>query len=151
MTFTDYQQKVENGLCTRLGERKRSIQNAHSKNMARARSTNLSQTRYRSKRHSNLDLEPDNLKFDDQPIIFEKKAPRPATGINRIFPMKDERNLYMQFPPTSSLAKLKYRMINRATKKPMYDVDRFSHKKKCDVVEYARLVEHLKKTFGGDG
>ena len=71
---------------------------------------------------------------------MSKKAARPATGMHRIFPIKDERNLYMKFPPTSSLAKLKYRMINRATKRPMYEVDRYAHKKKCDVVEYARLA-----------
>ena len=69
----------------------------------------------------------------------------------RIFPQKDDRNVYMQFPPNTSLAKLKYRMINRASKQPTYVVDRTSHKKKCDVVEYARLVQHLKQVFGGDG
>ena len=32
----------------------------------------------------------------------------------------------------------------------MYKVDRFSHKKKCDVVEYARMAVHLEKVFGSD-
>ena len=33
----------------------------------------------------------------------------------------------------------------------MYEVDRFAHKKKCDVVEYARLAVQVSKVFGGDG
>ena len=56
----------------------------------------------------------------------------------------------MNYFPSTSLAKLKYRMINRASRRPMVEVDRTSFKQKCDVVEYARMVQHLKKTFGGD-
>ena len=66
----------------------------------------------------------------DRTLKFDPKKVRPATGVMRIFPTRDDRNIFMHTSknPSSSLAQLKYRMIDRSTKRLMGDIDKSKFK-----------------------
>ena len=120
LTFTDYQNQVLNGNPPKFTRRSKSVSNT-----ALARRRKYSTTGLINHSHRSISEVND---IQDKAIIAPKQPQRPLTGIARIFPLKDNRNLYMKFPPNTSLAKLKYRMINRADKRLTTVVDRHDHK-----------------------